>query len=56
MSTSNILIVYTKSTNKILKVSPRHKIVFKTIEAGKRTSGNLFPKLAKMTVRIDMIQ
>jgi hypothetical protein len=55
LSTPWVLIVYTKSTNKVLKISAKHKIVFKTIEAGKRITGNLFPKLLKYTIRRDLL-
>lgn len=54
MSTPSVLIVYTKSTNKTLKISTRHKIIFKTIEAGKRVSGNFFPKLMKFTTKREL--
>ena len=32
----------------------RHTIIFKTIEAGKRVGGNLFPKLLKYLVRKEL--
>ncbi|MFZ4461844.1 MAG: hypothetical protein ACOYN2_04980 [Patescibacteria group bacterium] len=54
MSTPSILIVYSKSTSKILKISPRHKIIFKTIEAGRRVTGNFFPKLMKFSLKREL--